>query len=248
MMGSPTTPGSRSKSRWVLGVATVSIGVVVFLLGVQLEIQNPRTIHEDNIAWCVLAASTALIAAGVSLTFVRPFIVFVVALIAPVIAFALSSLAVWSIMLGYAFLQHRGHQEFAANVIARIEPARQMDRIFADCRHYLTYGENGVPLSNSVAYFGGRYELTMRVPVEIAPDSSGAMIGKPRFYLNELSTVTISPSGQIGASFSRSVEFGSAEWQKVYEADGDFSAIGFNLNPVPVADFQKYTAASRPSN
>lgn len=73
------------------------------------------------------------------------------------------------------------------------------------------------------------------------------MIGEPQFSLNELSTVMILTSGQVSASFSRGVDFGSAEWQQVYDADGDLSAIGFILNPAPVADFQKYTDACRPS-
>jgi hypothetical protein len=74
------------------------------------------------------------------------------------------------------------------------------------------------------------------------------MIGAPQFYLSEVSTVSISPSGQVGVSFSRNLNFGLAEWQMVYDAHGDFGTIGFTVNSVPVANFQKYADASRRSN
>ncbi|PHS13208.1 MAG: hypothetical protein COA78_07195 [Blastopirellula sp.] len=125
----------------------------------------------------------------------------------------------------------------------------QMDQIYSDCRHFITYGKENVPLFNSVAYFGDRYELTMQVPVEIRSETSGSMIGEAQFYLNEVRAVDIPPS-QIGASFSGGIEFGSTKWQQVYKADGDFGVIGFKINtvPVPVANFKVYSAASRPSN
>jgi len=127
-------------------------------------------------------------------------------------------------------------------------PAAQMDELFKDCRHYITYGPNNVPLFNSVAYFGDRYELTMQVPVEIESDSSGSIIGTPNFYLNETSAISVSPTGQIGASFSRNLNFGPAKWRQVYNGNGDFGKIGFVVNPAPVPNFKQYTDACRPTN
>ena len=160
---------------------------------------------------------------------------------------------VWAILyfgvyIGYGNLKVRGHQDFAANCVSAIEPAAQMDRLFTDCRHYITYGPNDVPLFNSVAYFGERYILTMQVPVKIESESSGAMIGETRFYLNECAAVDISPTGQVGASFSRNLDFGAEDWKLVHEADGDFSKLGFTLNSTPVANFQRFAGADRPSN
>lgn len=169
---------------------------------------------------------------------------------------ALAVLAVpfiWAVLyfgvyLGYGNYKVRGHQEFAANGVLQIKPAMEMDRLFADCRHFVTYGPNDIALFNSVAYFGDRYVLTMQVPVDIQSESSGTMIGKPLFYLNEVGSVSVSPSGQVGASFSRGLNFDATKWQQVYDSGGDFSTIAFNVNTTPVPNFQKYAAACRPSN
>ena len=150
---------------------------------------------------------------------------------------ALAVLAVpfiWAVLyfgvyLGYGNYKVRGHQEFAANGVLQIKPAMEMDQLFADCRHFVTYAPNDVALFNSVAYFGDRYELTMQVPVDIQSKSLGTMIGKPLFYLNEVVSVSVSPSAQVGASFSRNLNFGATKWQQVYDSGGDFSTIAFNV-------------------
>ena len=154
----------------------------------------------------------------------------------------------FGIYLGYGRYKVWGHQEFAANGVSQIEPAMEMDRLYADCRHYITYGREDVPFFNSVAYFGGRYQLTMQVPVDIDSETSGKMSGEPQIYLNEIAKITVSPTGQIGASFSRNLDFRSAEWKQVLNADGDFGAIGFDIKTTPVGNFQLYADASRPSN
>ncbi len=121
-----------------------------------------------------------------------------------------------------------------------------MDQLFSDCRRYITYsGRDSVSTWNSVAYFGGRYELTMQVPVAIESSTKGRISGEPRFYLNEVSSVEISPSGQVGATFSRNFNFGLTEWETVYKADGDFGAVGFEVNSLPVKGFDAYAKASR---
>ncbi|MDB5388371.1 MAG: hypothetical protein JWM11_4017 [Planctomycetaceae bacterium] len=153
------------------------------------------------------------------------------------------------VYIGYGNYKVLGHQEFAANCVSQIEPAAQMNQLFEDCRHYITYaGDDGHPLFNTVAYFGGRYELTMQVPVDIHSRASGMMVDEPKFYLNELRQITVEPSGQVGASFSRNFNFGFAQWKEVYKTNGNWNAIGIDLNPSPVEDFQKYAAATRPSN
>jgi hypothetical protein len=154
----------------------------------------------------------------------------------------------FGLYLGLGTLKNWGHQEFAANGVAQIEPARQMDQLFSDCRRYITYSgdrDQSVSTWNSVAYFWGRYELTMQVPVAIESSTKGHMIGEPKFYLNEVSSVEVSPTGQVGADFSRNFNFGLAEWETVFKAHGDFAAIGIEMNTSPVKDFDAYAKASR---
>jgi hypothetical protein len=166
---------------------------------------------------------------------------------------ALVVLFIWAVLvfgvyLGYGNYKVRGHQEFVSNGVSQIKPAAEMDQLFADCRHYITYGRNNVPLFNSVAYFGDRYKLQMQVPVDIHSNLSGTMTGKPQFYLNEVKKISVSASGQVSTSFSRSLNFDVARWQLVSDSKGDFSTIGFTVNVTAVPDFTKYAAAGRPSN
>ncbi len=232
--------------RWIAVVPFI-VGLVIFACGCDLETRNPRSNAEDNFAWLVLGIGVSLGSFGVSLWFLRPIFAFIIAVIAPPLGFCLAVVIFWVCLIANGF-QNRDHQDFAANAVSQISPAVQMDELFNDCRHYITYGPNNVPLFNSVAYFGDRYELTMQVPVDIKSESSGSMIGEPQFYLNEIRAITVSATGQVGASFSRNLDFGSAEWTQVYNAIGDFRKIGFTINPTGVPNFRQYTDASRPSN
>lgn len=155
----------------------------------------------------------------------------------------------FGIYIGYGNWKVRGHQEFATNGVSQIQPAAEMEELFDDCRHYIVYtGRESVSTWNATAYFGDRYELTMQVPVDIQSKDSGSMIGDPKFYLHEVESVSISSSGQVGASFSEDFRFDGGQWKMVYESGGDFRTIGFTIKATPVPNFKKYSDASRPSN
>jgi hypothetical protein len=155
----------------------------------------------------------------------------------------------FGVYIGFGNWTVRNHQEFARNGISQIRPAAEMEKLYADCRHYIVYtGPESVSTWNATAFFGGRYELTMQVPVEIKSKDAGAMIGKPKFYLHEVGEVSVSSSGQVGASFARVLQFDESEWEKVYRSNGDFSVIGFTVRKTAVPNFQKYADASRPSD
>ncbi len=155
----------------------------------------------------------------------------------------------FGIYIGYGNWKVRGHQEFARNGVSQIQPAAEMEELFDDCRHYIVYtGRGSVSTWNATAFFGGRYELTMQVPIDIRSKDSGSMIGEPKFYLHEVESVSISPSGQVGASFSEDFRFDATQWKKVYASGGNFESVGFTIKTDPVSNFQKYADASRPSN
>ena len=153
----------------------------------------------------------------------------------------------WCLPEGYGNYRVRGHQDFAKNGLGQIEPASQMSRLFTDCRHYVVYeGRDAVSTWNTDAYFGGRYKLTMQVPVKIESSTQGRTIGEPRFFLVEVSSVAISPSGQVTASYSDSRQFGLAEWNRVFAAGGDFGQIGYQTNTgPPIKGFDAYSKSSR---
>lgn len=170
-----------------------------------------------------------------------------------VLVWCLASTGIFLVYYGVQLLQGGtklmlGHRQFAANSTSHIQPSREMDLLFPDCRHYITYGPNDVPLLNSEAYFGDRYVLSMQVAVAIQSPNSGQMIADPEFLLLEVSSVSVSPTGQVGASFSRNLKFTASEWRQVYSSSGDFGLLAFPLNPTPVPSFPLYAASCRPSD
>lgn len=171
-----------------------------------------------------------------------------------VLVFVLSITVLWAlfyfgIYIGYGNWKVRGHQEFARNGLSQVQPAAMMDELFDDCRHYIVYeGRESQSTWNSTAYFGDKYQLTMQVPVDIESNDSGSVIGEAKFYLDEIESVSVSSSGQIGASFSGNFRFDETQWRKVYNSGGDFGSIGLLLKTTPVPNFQRYANASRPSN
>lgn len=146
---------------------------------------------------------------------------------------------------GYGRFQVRHHQDFAQNGVLLIAPAAEMDALFLDCRHSIRYGAGGVPEFESVAYFGERYKLVMRVPVTIESPVKGHVTGDARFWLHEVRDVTRRADGAIETRYSRQLDFGPAEWQQIREAGGDFGAIGFDIDPTPVENFGWLTEPRR---
>ena len=75
-----------------------------------------------------------------------------------------------------------------------------------------------------------RYQFGMKLPVRF--DSSQQNVvgyGAPEFYLWEVSSVKRNKSGIAEISFAPAGgrQFGAAEWQKIVDAEGDFSSIGY---------------------
>jgi len=145
--------------------------------------------------------------------------------------------------IGYGNWKNWGHQDFARNGVSQIQPAAEMEELFDDCRHYIVYtGRSSVSTWNATAFFGDRYQLTMQVPVEILSSTSGHTIAEPEFVLLEVERIT---DGGRGARFSRQLEFGQTEWDKLYASKGNFMTIGFTTIDTPVTNFEQYARASR---
>ena len=70
------------------------------------------------------------------------------------------------LLIAHGNYEVRGHQDFAPDQVFQIKPAAEMEHLFEDCRHSITYAGK-TPHFNSVAYFGERYVLAMQVPVTI---------------------------------------------------------------------------------
>lgn len=228
----------RSTAAFALIVFGAAMGFVSF------ELVSNRFGNTDTLGLFLFGLAGCIFVTGVSLFFLRLPHAILVGIIAAPLSVVLLFVLFWLTLFTTVF-QNRDHQSFAANGASQIQPARQMDEVFDECHHYITYSKDS-PVFNSVAYFGDRYELTMQVPVNIKSKTSGSVTGEPKFYLNEIESITVFPSGGVSTSYSRDLHFGSAEWQKVFESKGDFSTIGFDIKPTGVANFQKHVDASRP--
>ena len=96
----------------------------------------------------------------------------------------------------------------------------------------------------SEAWFGDRYHLTMRVPVELDRNDKTitSLRGEPTFILQELEALAnnASAGGRVDPVWRREHRFDLAAWNKLVAAGGDFSAIGIEIDPTPVIDAAKY--------
>lgn len=135
--------------------------------------------------------------------------------------------------------------------LSKFAPARQIASRYHDVDHYLTDGGNSRCIWNTVAFFDGRFELRLCIPVRI--DYSALTVtqtGEPKFFLWVLKRVTVPPPQKGGASADIESErkFGSDEWKKFVSSDYDLTALGIPRDAIhPIEHFQEYVRAARRS-
>src|SRR5262249_43193353 len=117
-------------------------------------------------------------------------------------------------------------------------------------RNFISYctGEVGPPTLNCETVLYERYELTMRIKVDLdRPRTHILGYGEPTFYLNEAQQVTPHSDGRYYVEYGGLQKtFGLADWERVYEARGRFEVIGSELiQDKPVPDFAAYWAEQR---
>lgn len=89
------------------------------------------------------------------------------------------------------------------------------------------------------AWCSDRYFLTMKVPVELdrIDKTVTSLRGEPTFVLQEVDVLAPTPDtgGRLDPVWRREHRFDLATWNKLVAAGGDFSAIGIEIDPTPVA-------------
>jgi hypothetical protein len=73
--------------------------LAVFADGVYLETRNPRSNAEDEIALCVIGLGVGLISIGTSLPYLPIWVVAVVGVVSPFVAFAVAVIVFWLIVM-----------------------------------------------------------------------------------------------------------------------------------------------------
>ncbi len=137
----------------------------------------------------------------------------------------------------------------------QIPQARQIDELLGKADHsVMNEGDDtdeGVKEEwISEAYFGGRYELVMTIDIRVDRRTSNVskVIGTPRFRLLEIESVEMLSGGRASVSYrgSGQREFSSVEWERVVEANGDFSVIGIEIvKSTPIPNFGELVQESQ---
>jgi hypothetical protein len=130
---------------------------------------------------------------------------------------------------------------------AAVPEAKQIDDLFGPAWHGVyNYTEPDTVEWQTKAQFGGRYELSMIVPLQVNRRTGKIrqVLGKPRFLLYSIINVQLRPDGTVDqVRFGESKELSPADWEKVVAAKGDFSVIGLSIvRGKPVANFNAYRA------
>ena len=114
---------------------------------------------------------------------------------------------------------------------------------------YLSFADADFPSLSVNTTLHGRYQFNLRVPVRYSEDSSKIVgYGEPRCHLLEIDSVTPRDDG-VGETELHGTSGGALQehfdlkdWNKLVEAKGDFSTLGFKLEvdkPVPNFDLVK---------
>jgi hypothetical protein len=141
-----------------------------------------------------------------------------------------------------------GYQKALQSGLQMIPQSREIQEVLGDADHFISY--HGSLVSgcewNTEVFFGGRYCLTMQVPVRMGKDFDKvlAVVGEPAFDLVEVEEIR--EDGLVIYNRRAERRFGAKEWSKVYKAHGDFSAIDIKLQKgPPVKNFDKHVQQVR---
>jgi len=131
------------------------------------------------------------------------------------------------------------------NGLRTIPAVHDFQEIFPKTLNSYTYwtGELGPTTLNSSTALYNRYELTLQVKASLDKTRTKVIgYGEPEFFLLELGDITFRPDGTTSISpGDLQKRFGPKEWNKLYEAGGDFSVLGIELvKDKPVPNFEEY--------
>jgi hypothetical protein len=129
---------------------------------------------------------------------------------------------------------------------------KEVDSLFGatNVDHFISnFGSsNQAPIWNSVAYFAGRYELTLQVPIAIDYNEcrlNGA-INSAMVQINEVTQVEISKSGIAGATIKGQWRLNENEWKWLVENKCDWRVVRVPiLTNAPVKGFDEYVRQGR---
>lgn len=128
--------------------------------------------------------------------------------------------------------------------LANIPAARQFQELFPGAHNSFAYyaGVKNTPELQCQTLLYVRYELILQIEVKFNDQRTKVIsYGEPKFSLTEIEKVTPSADGSTDIrSGHLQLRFGPQEWQKIYNAHGDFSALGKLAKDKPVPNLEKW--------
>ncbi len=139
------------------------------------------------------------------------------------------------------------------HALATVPAAHQFQELFPGALNGFTYytGTAGHPGLYCETSLYDRYQL--KLDMEVGFDESRARVksyGEPTVYLTEYRSIKLEAGGgayiEHGPLYRR---LKAGEWQRLYEAHGDFSVLGVELvKDRPVPNFKEYWELQRQRN
>ena len=124
-----------------------------------------------------------------------------------------------------------------------------MEKQFPSTDHMITHfgmwggGDN---IWNTESHFGGRYTLTMQVPITIDYANDTFVISGPlNVWLFDALTCTRNGRTSYKLDGSGQRQFGEADIQKLIAHNWDWGVVGVSINPQPVQYFEISEAMTR---
>lgn len=124
-----------------------------------------------------------------------------------------------------------------------IPVARQFRSLFPNSQNFYTYYNGQSAILRCQAALYQRYELSLSVKVSLDINRTKVTrFEKSQFYLYEIESIVPSSDGTVSLSTGDlHKRFGAKEWERLYEAKGDFSVLGIVLiKDKPVPNFATY--------
>jgi hypothetical protein len=90
--------------------------------------------------------------------------------------------------------------------------------------------------------------MTADLRVDRRTSNVAKVVGSPRFRLLEIESIDMSSDGRASVSYNtfNQRQFGTVEWDRVVEANGDFSVLGVQIKKAPpLPNFEEFVQESQ---
>lgn len=139
------------------------------------------------------------------------------------------------------------HDEVVREAVKVLAFPQEVESLFGSTNvdHFISrFGnKDGAAIWNSRTSFNQRYQLSLRVPIQIDYVNCRLIgaTGSATIRINEVTKVDISRSGIAGATLNEQWRLNENEWKWLVNKHGDWSAVGVPIiSNAPVSNFQEY--------